>query len=103
MPKEVRAYFDGERRKLIGVKPNGDYSLTLTFDNGEVKIYDMNDKIDKGVFAKIKPRFDSVFIDEETGSVAWDIDPEVDSNVVWNNRVDLCADTCYIYSREANA
>ena len=27
-----------------------------------------------------------------------DIDPNVDSDVVWNNKVDLCPDSCYVDS-----
>ena len=30
--------------------------------------------------------------------IAWDIDPNIDSHQVWNNKVDLCPDTCYIDS-----
>ena len=41
--------------------------------------------------------FRRVYLDE-SGSVSWDIDPNVDSNVVWNNKVDLCPDGCYIDS-----
>lgn len=29
---------------------------------------------------------------------AWDIDPDVDSDVVWSNKVDLCPDSCYVDS-----
>lgn len=100
MPLEVKEYFAAERRTIRKVVPNADFSLTLTFDNGEVKVYEMKDTINKGVFAKIKPRFSTAFIDSDTGAVAWDIDPTIDSNVVWNNRVDLCPDTCYIYSKK---
>ena len=30
--------------------------------------------------------------------VSWDIDPAVDSNIVWSNKIDLCLDSCYIDS-----
>lgn len=101
MSGEVRKYFDSERRKICKVVPNADYSLTLTFDHGEVRMYcELQEKMDHGVFAKIKPRFSEVFIDADTGCVAWDIDPSVDSRLDWNNRVTLCPDTCYLNSRE---
>lgn len=45
--------------------------------------------------------FARVFI--EYGAVCWDIDPNVDSNEVWNNRIDLCPDSCYIDSFPACA
>lgn len=41
--------------------------------------------------------FKRVYLDD-VRCVAWDIDPNVDSNVVWNNKVDLSADTCYVDS-----
>lgn len=100
MPREVKEYFAAERRTIQKAVPNEDFSLTLTFDNGEVKVYEMKDTINKGVFARIKPRFSTALIDRDTGAVAWDIDPTIDSNVVWNNRVDLCPDTRYIYSKK---
>lgn len=101
MPNEVRNYFETEKRKICKVVPNDDYSLTLTFDNGEVRVYcELQDKMNHGVLAKIKPRFSEVFIDVDTGCVAWDIDPSVDSRLVWNNRVDLCPDACYLNSRK---
>ncbi len=41
--------------------------------------------------------FKRVYLDEQN-AVSWDIDPNVDSNIVWNNKVDLCPDTCYVDS-----
>lgn len=38
-----------------------------------------------------------VFVDDG-GNLAWDIDPKVDSSVVWNNRIDFCRDACYLDS-----
>ena len=39
-----------------------------------------------------------VFVDDG-GNLAWDIDPTVDSSVVWNNRIDFCRDACYLNSK----
>ena len=41
--------------------------------------------------------FKRVYLDD-AGCVAWDIDPNVDSNKVWNNKVDLSSDSCYVDS-----
>ena len=41
--------------------------------------------------------FRRVYLDEY-GAVSWDIDPSVDSRKVWNNKIDLCPDSCYIDS-----
>ena len=73
---------------------------TLSFDNGEKKIFDVAPLIEKGTvfetFSDLE-NFKQVYIDEEH-CVAWDINHEIDSNEVWNNKVDLCSDACYIDS-----
>ncbi len=72
----------------------------ISFDNGEKRIYDMRPLLKKGTvfesFADIE-NFRRVYIDDQH-SVAWDIDPNVNSDEVWNNKVDLCSDACYIDS-----
>lgn len=93
-------YFAAGRRRIIGVEPNGDFTLTLSFDNGERRLYDAAPLLQPGtVFAPfMEPEaFRRVYLDED-GCVAWDIDPTVDSRVVWNNKVDLSPDGCYLDS-----
>ena len=53
-----------------------------------------------GVFEilKNKDKFKEVFLDE-FGNIAWDIDKELDSNIHWNNRIDLCTDSVYMASK----
>lgn len=93
-------YFAAGRKRIVAVKANDDFTLTLDFDNGERRLYDCKPLLDVGVFRKISDLsdFSRVYLDE-THCVAWDIDPNVDSNVVWNNKIDLCPDSCYIDSR----
>ena len=97
---KTAAYFAGGRRKITAVMPNDDFTLTLTFDNGEMRVFDVAPLIEPGTvfetFADIK-HFRRVYLDE-TKCVAWDIDPNVDSDVVWNNKVDISSDTCYLDS-----
>ena len=38
-----------------------------------------------------------MYIDNEH-CIAWDIDPNIDSNVVWNNKINLSPDSCYVDS-----
>ena len=99
MPSEVADYFKHGRRKIISVTANDDFTLLITFDNKEERIYDMSENLKGDVFKpfRVLSEFKRVYIDEN-GCIAWDIDPRVDSNVVWNNKVDLCPDSCYIYS-----
>ncbi len=37
--KKMAEYFVNGRRKITYVQPNNDYSLLLTFDNGEKKTF----------------------------------------------------------------
>lgn len=93
-------YYAKGRRKIIGVTPNNDFTLTLDFDNGERRLLDVKPLLAEGtVFAPFRriEDFKRVYLDTQH-SVAWDIDPAIDSETVWNNKVDLCPDSCYIDS-----
>ena len=52
--KLFNKYFENPR-KLVNVKTDDDYNLHLTFDNGEVRIYNMQKEL-KGVFAVLKDK-----------------------------------------------
>ncbi len=97
MERRVKEYFNSPR-KIVAVEPLEDYVLRLTFDNGEVTRYSMQDKL-QGVFAILQnqAKFRKDFLDE-FGNVAWDIDETVDSSLHWNNRSDLCKDALYLDS-----
>jgi len=68
------------------VYPNGDYTLTLVFDNGEKGIFDMSPYLEKGIFLQLKNRrvFNSVrpFL----------------GSIQWINGADLCPDMLYLDS-----
>ncbi|MCH5279454.1 MAG: DUF2442 domain-containing protein [Christensenellaceae bacterium] len=94
-------YYAEGRKRIIAVMPNEDYTLTLDFDNGERRLYDCKPLLEEGtIFAPfmLYDNFKRVYLDD-SHSVAWDIDPNVDSNVVWSNKVDLCPDSCYVDSK----
>ena len=98
--RKTAEYFAGGRKVVTAVSANPDFTLTLCFDNGEKRLFDMRDIIKAGtVFAPLASWdvFRRVYVDDEH-AVAWDIDPNVDSRIVWNNKVDLCPDSCYIDS-----
>jgi len=101
IPNDVMNYFNSGRRKIISVSANDDFTLSLTFDNNINKLYDMKEELKGDVFKPIQElsKFKNVFLDEN-GCVAWDIDPDVDSDIVWNNRINLCPDSCYLQSME---
>ncbi len=94
-------YFAAGRRTVTQVTANPDYTLTLCFDNGERRLFDVAPLLLPGtVFEPLadRARFARVYLDD-THSVAWDIDPAIDSREVWNNKIDLSSDTCYLDSR----
>ena len=98
--RAMAEYYASGRKKIVSVEPNEDFTLFLTFDNGECRILDVKPVLDKGgVFTPFRDynNFKRVYLDD-TGCVSWDIDPEIDSNVVWNNKVDICPDGCYVDS-----
>lgn len=98
--EKTAQYFANGRRRIVGVVPNDDFTLTISFDNGERRLYDVSPLLQpKTVFAPFMEleNFRRVYVDD-TNCVAWDIDPNVDSSVVWSNKVDLSADTCYLDS-----
>ena len=63
------------------VKPLNDYKLELTFENNEIKIFDVRPYLDTGLFKKLKNEnfFKLVKISYDT--IEWpngiDLDPEV--------------------------
>lgn len=98
--RKMAEYFASGRRRITRVIPRNDFTLLLSFDNGETRLYDAGPLLQaRTVFAPFREwdNFRRVYLDE-AHSVCWDIDPNVDSNEVWNNKVDLCPDSCYVDS-----
>lgn len=69
------------------VKPNSDFTITLCFDNGEQRVFDVKPYLDKGIFQELQDKrlFNSVRV--FLGSVQW------------KNGQDFCPDVLY---RESN-
>ena len=63
-----------------GVKPIDNYKLILTFENNEVKIFDMIPYLDKGIFQELKDENLFKAVKVSFDSIEWpneaDIDPE---------------------------
>lgn len=98
--QKAAEYFASGRKKIVGVVANDDFTLSISFDNGEKRLFDVRPYLKKGTvfehFLNIED-FRRVYVDEDH-CIAWDIDPTIDSNEVWSNKVDLCPDSCYIDS-----
>lgn len=76
--------------RVKDVKPNSsNYSLTLFFDNGEIKIFDVKPYLDKGIFKELNDK-----------KVFNSVKPFLGS-IQWANEADLCPDTLYTDSIKA--
>jgi hypothetical protein len=66
---------------VIKVKPLKNYNIELTFENNEVKIFNMESYLDTGMFQKLKDKnlFNQVRVSFD--SIEWpggiDLDPEI--------------------------
>ena len=70
--------------KVVRVTPLSGYCLRVEFDSGEVRLFDVNPYLDKGIFTQLK--------DEEyfrQAQVAFDA-------VQWPNGQDFSRDTLYL-------
>jgi len=69
--------------RVVEVKPNPDFSLTIKFTNGEVRRFDVRPYLEKGVFRELKEV-----------SLFNSVKPSLGS-IQWLNGQDLCPDTLY--------
>ena len=99
--QKTAEYFAQGRKSIINVKPVNNHALILTFDNGETRLLDLADLLEEQgtVFEPLRnpETFARVYLDE-CHCVAWDIDPQKDSSIYWENKIDLSPDTCYLDS-----
>lgn len=102
--QKTAEYFASGRKTIVSAKANDDFTLTLTFDNGELRLYDAKPLLQPGTvfepFSDIE-NFKRVYLDD-CHCVSWDIDASIDSDIVWNNKVDLSPDSCYLDSHPIN-
>lgn len=69
------------------VIPGENYTLHLTFDNGEEGIFDVSPYLDKGIFTQLKDQ-----------SIFNSVKP-FPGSIQWVNGLDLCPDTLYLDSK----
>ena len=70
--------------RVVAVQPLPDYSLLLTFVNGEVKVFDVKPYLNIGIFRELQDQryFNSV--------------RPVLGSIQWQNGQDFCPDTLYL-------
>ncbi len=72
--------------RIIKVETLQNYKLLLEFANGEMKIFDMNEYLDLGVFKELKEV--NYFNKVKVGN----------GSIYWPHEQDLCPDTLYLDS-----
>ncbi|MDR0995834.1 MAG: DUF2442 domain-containing protein [Tannerella sp.] len=72
--------------RVKNVKPENNYTLLLTFTNGEVRRFDMKPYLEKGLFKELKE--ESLFQTAHPDGLS----------VEWENEAALCPDTLYLGS-----
>lgn len=69
--------------RVKDVKPGVDYTLTILFDNGERKVFDVKPYLDKGIFRELKDLKVFNAVRPFLGSIEWP------------HGQDFCPDTLY--------
>ena len=73
--------------RVVNVKPEKDFTLLITFNNGEVKRFDVKPYLSIGVFKELQDLKIFNSVKPFLGSIQW------------TNGVDLCPDTLYLESK----
>ena len=76
-------------RKVTKVIPENNHTLLLTFDNGELRRFDVKPYLDKGIFQEL--REPSVFYSAHVSfdTVEWDNEADLDPEVLYQDSVPL--------------
>jgi len=72
--------------RVQSVRPNTDYTLTIVFANGEVRVFDVKPYLDRGIFRQLKDSSEFNSVRAVLGSVQW------------AGGQDFCPDTLYMDS-----
>ena len=69
------------------VKPLDEYKLLLTFENGEVKLFDMKPYLNKGIFGELKDisLFKSARVNFDT--VEWENEADIDPETLYEDSI----------------
>jgi hypothetical protein len=69
--------------RVVDVKANDDYTLTIRFTNGEVRLFDMKQYLSRGVFRELRDLSYFRTVRPSFGAIQWP------------HEQDLCPDTLY--------
>ena len=77
--------------RVKSVQPNPDFSVTLEFDNGEIRRFDVTPYLHKGIFEALSDRSEFNSVQPFLGSIKW------------RGGQDFCPDTLYLDSAPVQA
>ena len=69
------------------VKPLDEYKLLVTFENGEVKLFDMNPYLNNGIFSELRDLslFKSAKVNFDT--VEWENEADIDPETLYEDGI----------------
>lgn len=73
-----------ERRTIVGVVPRKDFTLDLTFDNGDRRSLDMTKRLTWKPFEEVATTEDFVTARAADGTIAWDCGIRMDPNYAYS-------------------
>lgn len=72
--------------RVVNVQPNAGHTLTLTFTNGEVRVFDVKPYLGFGIFRDLQDKHTFNSVQPYLGSIRW------------QGGQDFCPDTLYMDS-----
>jgi hypothetical protein len=72
--------------RVKSVRPNPDYTLTIVFDNGETRCFEVEPYLEKGIFKELRALKNFNSVNVFLGSIQW------------RGGQELCPDTLYMIS-----
>ena len=72
--------------RVKNVIPNPNFTLNITFENGEVKVFDVKPYLNKGIFKQLNSKEMFYTVKTSLGSIQW------------QGGQDFCPDTLYLKS-----
>jgi hypothetical protein len=70
--------------ELKDVKAKSDYTLILTFNNGEIKVFDMKPYLNLGIFKELKDLKLFKSVRKSFDTVEWPNEADLDPEILYN-------------------
>ena len=74
---------------VIEVKPQDNYILILTFENGERRQFDMKPYLDLGIFQELKDLRLFKTVKTSFDSIEWDNEADIDPEILYQESIKI--------------